>query len=149
MSASSFATVGPIQKLVTDSALAAGAPNLASAVSIGRCNLGNAVGAWAGGTVIALGFGLAVPNWTNAILSVGALVLAVMSGWLGRSDDRTRLVSVLHGLFGDRQVWLVCRHALIDPAAPLGLSEEHSYARGVGMALARLIVDPTLLNDRW
>ena len=98
MSASSFATVAPIQKLVTDSAPAAGAPNLASAVSIGRCNHGNAVGAWAGGTVIALGFGLAVPNWTNAILSVGALVLAVMSGWLGRSDDRTRLVSVLHGI---------------------------------------------------
>ncbi|TXC70181.1 MFS transporter [Sphingomonas ginsenosidivorax] len=88
MSAFGFATVAPIQKLVTDNARAAGAPNLASAVNIGLFNLGNAIGAWAGGTVIALGFGYAAPNWAGAVLSVGALLLALMSGWLGRRDAR-------------------------------------------------------------
>jgi DHA1 family inner membrane transport protein len=88
MSAFGFATVAPIQKLVTDNARAAGAPNLASAVNIGLFNLGNAIGARAGGTVIALGFGYAAPNWAGAVLSVGALLLALMSGWLGRRDAR-------------------------------------------------------------
>lgn len=91
MSAFGFATVAPIQKLVTDNARAAGAPNLASAVNIGLFNLGNAIGAWAGGAVIGLGFGFAAPNWAGAILSIGALALALMSGWLGRSDDGARL----------------------------------------------------------
>ncbi|MEG3085134.1 MFS transporter [Sphingomonas sp. PB2P12] len=84
MSVFGFATVAPIQKLVTDNARAAGAPNLASAVNIGLFNLGNAIGAWAGGTVIALGFGYAAPNWAGAILSAGALLLALLSGWVGR-----------------------------------------------------------------
>lgn len=43
---------GPIQKLLTDNAGAAGAPNLASAVNIGPFNLGNAIGAWAGGSYV-------------------------------------------------------------------------------------------------
>jgi DHA1 family inner membrane transport protein len=91
MSAFGFATVAPIQKLVTDNARAAGAPNLASAVNIGLFNLGNAIGAWAGGAVIALGFGYAAPNWAGAILSTGALVLALLSGWLGRKDKEQHM----------------------------------------------------------
>jgi MFS transporter, DHA1 family, inner membrane transport protein len=86
-----FATVAPIQKLVTDNARAAGAPNLASAVNIGLFNLGNAIGAWAGGAVIAGGFGYAAPNWAGAILSSGALILALLSGWLGRKDGQTSM----------------------------------------------------------
>lgn len=86
-----FATVAPIQKLVTDNARAAGAPNLASAVNIGLFNLGNAIGAWAGGAVIAGGFGYAAPNWAGAILSSGALMLALLSGWLGRKDGQTSM----------------------------------------------------------
>jgi DHA1 family inner membrane transport protein len=80
MAAFGFATVSPIQKLVMDKARAAGAPTLASAVNIGLFNLGNAVGAWLGGLVIAAGFGLNSPNWAGAILSVGALILAIISG---------------------------------------------------------------------
>lgn len=91
MSAFGFATVAPIQKLVTDSARAAGAPNLASAVNIGLFNLGNAIGALAGGAVIAYGFGYAAPNWAGAILSAGALVLALLSGWLARNSKRPHL----------------------------------------------------------
>ncbi|TCQ25785.1 MFS transporter [Rhizobium sp. PP-CC-3G-465] len=83
-----FATVAPIQKLVTDNARAAGAPNLASAVNIGLLNLGNAIGAWAGGAVIAGGFGYATPDWAGAFLSAAALVLALVSGVIGRNDKQ-------------------------------------------------------------
>lgn len=93
MSMFGFATVSPIQKLVTDNAKAAGAPNLASAVNIGLFNLGNAIGAWAGGAVIAQGFGYAAPNWAGAILSAGALFLAVLSGWVGQKDKRSRVLA--------------------------------------------------------
>ena len=84
MAAFGFASVAPIQKLVMDNAKAVGGPNLASAVNIGLFNLGNAIGAWAGGFVIGQGFGYAAPNWAGALLSVGALVLAVLSGLIGR-----------------------------------------------------------------
>jgi DHA1 family inner membrane transport protein len=65
-----------------DKARAAGAPNLAAPVNIGLFNLGNAIGAWLGGWVIALGFGFAAPNWVGGILSTFALLLAIASGWL-------------------------------------------------------------------
>ncbi len=59
MAAFGFATVSPIQKLVMDRASRAGAPTMAASVNIGMFNLGNAIGAWAGGATIAAGFGLA------------------------------------------------------------------------------------------
>lgn len=86
-----FATVAPIQKLVTDNARAAAAPNLASAVNIGLFNLGNAIGAWAGGAVIPGGFGYAAPNWAGAILWAAALALALLSGVVGRKDKQRLL----------------------------------------------------------
>lgn len=76
MAAFGFATVSPIQKLVMDRASRAGAPTMAASVNIGMFNLGNAIGAWLGGTTIAAGFGLASPNWAGAILSLVALGLA-------------------------------------------------------------------------
>jgi DHA1 family inner membrane transport protein len=81
-----FATVSPIQRLVMDKAKIAGAPNLAAAVNIGLFNLGNAIGAWLGGYVIASGYGYASPNWAGAGLSTMALLLAMVSGW--RSQKR-------------------------------------------------------------
>ena len=87
MAAFGFATVSPIQKLVMDKAKAAGAPTLASAVNIGLFNLGNALGAWLGGLVIALGFGFTAPNWASAMLSAGALALAIASGLLDRRHE--------------------------------------------------------------
>ena len=77
-----FASVSPIQRLVMDKAGAAGAPNLAASFNIGLFNLGNAIGAWLGGWVIAQGFGYASPNVVGGLLSVAALALAVASGWL-------------------------------------------------------------------
>lgn len=81
MAAFGFATVSPIQKLVMDRASHAGAPTMAASVNIGMFNLGNALGAWAGGATIAAGFGLVSPNWAGAILSFIALGLAVLA-WL-------------------------------------------------------------------
>ncbi|WP_437890155.1 MFS transporter [Phytobacter sp. V91] len=79
MAAFGFATVSPIQKLVMDRASQAGAPTMAAAVNIGMFNLGNALGAWAGGATIAAGFGFVSPNWAGAILSFIALGLAFLA----------------------------------------------------------------------
>lgn len=93
MAAFGFSTVSPIQKLVMDKAKAAGASTLASAVNIGVFNLGNAVGAWFGGLVIAAGFGLQSPNWAGGLLSSGALVLAIISGLTDKAVQGQPLTS--------------------------------------------------------
>ena len=80
-----FATVPPLQKWVLDQASAA--PTLASAANIGAFNLGNALAAWLGGTVIAAGLGWTAPNWVGALLSAAALLLALIAAAL---DRRTR-----------------------------------------------------------
>ena len=80
MAAFGFATVSPIQKVVTEKAKAAGAPTLASAVNIGMFNLGNALGGW----ILAHGFGFSSPNWAGGLISLGAPVLAIASGLLER-----------------------------------------------------------------
>lgn len=87
MSAFGFATVSPIQKLVMERASYAGAPTMASSVNIGMFNLGNALGAWAGGATIAAGFGLASPNWAGAILSFIALGLAFFAWQSARVNE--------------------------------------------------------------
>jgi len=84
MAAFGFATVSPIQKLVMDRASNAGAPTMAASVNIGMFNLGNALGAWAGGATIAAGFGLVSPNWAGAILSFIALGLAFIAWQLSQ-----------------------------------------------------------------
>lgn len=86
MAAFGFATVSPIQKLVMDRASHAGAPTMAASVNIGMFNLGNALGAWAGGAAITAGFGLASPNWAGAILSVIALGLALIAWQSARKE---------------------------------------------------------------
>lgn len=86
MAAFGFSTVSPIQKLVMDRANKAGAPTMAASVNIGMFNLGNALGAWAGGATIAAGFGLASPNWAGALLSLGALLLALLAGWITKRE---------------------------------------------------------------
>ncbi|MEW1722893.1 MFS transporter [Streptomyces sp. NPDC093109] len=77
-----FAAVPPLQKRVLDHA--AGAPTLASAVNVGAFNLGNALAAWLGGTVISAGLGYTAPAAVGAVLAAGALVLAVVSAALER-----------------------------------------------------------------
>ncbi|MFD8784517.1 MFS transporter [Kitasatospora sp. NPDC059599] len=86
-----FATVPPLQKRVLDQAH--GAPTLASAVNIGAFNLGNALAAWLGGTVIAAGLGYTAPNWVGAALAAAALVLAFWSAALERRDRAATTVT--------------------------------------------------------
>ncbi|MBH1967515.1 MAG: MFS transporter [Pseudomonadales bacterium] len=93
-----FASVSPIQRLVMDKARAAGAPNLAASVNIGLFNLGNAIGAWLGGWVIAQGLGYAAPNWVGGILSTSALLLALASGWLTVSHLAKRKGALAHSV---------------------------------------------------
>lgn len=108
MAAFGFATVSPIQKLVMDKARAAGAPTLAAAVNIGLFNLGNALGAWLGGWVIAHGFGFSAPNWAGTMISLGALLLAVASGLLDRRDRQAATATETARLLAIKQTAATC-----------------------------------------
>ncbi|MEZ2745485.1 hypothetical protein ACBQ16_09855 [Halopseudomonas bauzanensis] len=59
-------------------------------MNIRMFNLGNAIGAWAGGATIAAGFELASPNWAGAILSLVALGLAVIA-WASAGREYSTL----------------------------------------------------------
>ncbi|MGI4815323.1 MAG: MFS transporter [Janthinobacterium lividum] len=72
-----FALVPPLQILVVERAQ--GAPNLASTLNQGAFNLGNASGAWLGGTAIGAGLGLIYLPLLGAALAVIALGLTLRS----------------------------------------------------------------------
>jgi MFS transporter, DHA1 family, inner membrane transport protein len=84
LGAAAFATVAPLQMRVLQQAGASG-QTLASSLNIAAFNLGNALGAWAGGLTIEHGPGLsALPLVAAAITSAG-LVVAL---WSLRLDRR-------------------------------------------------------------
>lgn len=87
-----FATVSPIQHLVMTKARKAGAANLISSFNIGMFNLGNALGAWIGGLVIAHQFGYASPNFAGGLLSIAAFMLGLVS--YIRSKKEAQLTAV-------------------------------------------------------
>jgi DHA1 family inner membrane transport protein len=70
-----FATVAPLQMWVLSKADGAGA-TLASSFNIAAFNLGNALGAWVGGVVIARGPGLPALTWVAMLLPLAALAVA-------------------------------------------------------------------------
>jgi DHA1 family inner membrane transport protein len=71
-----FGTVPALQSRVMR--YAAQAPTLASGANIGAFNLGNALGAWAGGVAITAGLGYTSPIWVGtAITAVAFLVMVV------------------------------------------------------------------------
>jgi DHA1 family inner membrane transport protein len=78
-----FATVAPLQLRVLEKAAGAG-QNLASSLNIAAFNLGNALGAWAGGTVIDHGPGLGALGWVAALLTLAGLGIALWSRLLDR-----------------------------------------------------------------
>lgn len=78
-----FATVAPLQLRVLEHARGAG-QNLASSLNIAAFNLGNALGAWLGGVVIATQAGLTATPWVAALLSAIGLGLALWSVQLQR-----------------------------------------------------------------
>lgn len=80
-----FATVAPLQLRVLEAAGSSGR-TLASSLNIAAFNLGNALGAWAGGLTIDRGLGLsALPLVAAGITAVG-LVLALWSLRLDRTQ---------------------------------------------------------------
>ncbi|MGR3977308.1 MFS transporter [Acinetobacter sp. 1207_04] len=71
--AAAFAVVPPLQMRVMS--VAHEAPGLASSVNIGAFNLGNALGAGAGGAVLSMNMSYAMVSTTGAVLTAVGLVL--------------------------------------------------------------------------
>ncbi|MGB4780005.1 MFS transporter [Microbacterium sp.] len=72
-----FGTVPGLQSRIMH--YAGAAPTLASGANIGAFNIGNALGAWAGGIGIAAGLGYASPIWIGAIITAAALVVMAIA----------------------------------------------------------------------
>ncbi|WP_075091067.1 MFS transporter [Haloferula sp. BvORR071] len=92
LGAAAFGTVAPLQLSVLKHAGKAG-QTLASSLNIGAFNLGNAIGAWAGGWVIASGPGLPEIPWVAALIATGAVGVAV---WSIRRERRRQLAKALY-----------------------------------------------------
>lgn len=82
MGAFGFATVPALQLRVLS--YASHAPTLASGANIAAFNLGNALGAWAGGLTIAAGLGYRSPLWVGSAMTVGALVVVAAASLAAR-----------------------------------------------------------------
>ncbi|MGV6871880.1 MFS transporter [Pseudochelatococcus sp. B33] len=78
LGAAGFATVAPLQMWVLSKAEGAG-QSLASSFNIGAFNLGNAIGAWAGGVVIDQGPGLSMVPITAALFPLLAIATALIA----------------------------------------------------------------------
>ncbi|MFC0219275.1 DHA1 family inner membrane transport protein [Pseudochelatococcus lubricantis] len=77
-----FAVTAPLQLRVVDTA--SEAPNLASSLNQAAFNLGNAGGAWIGGTALTLGAGYGSLPLVSAVLAAGGLGLCLLSQNLDR-----------------------------------------------------------------
>lgn len=84
LGAAGFATVPPLQMWVLERASGAG-QSLASSLNIAAFNLGNALGAWAGGATIDYGPGLTAIPLVAMLMPIGALAIAF---WSLRLDRR-------------------------------------------------------------
>lgn len=79
-----FATVAPLQMWVLSRAGGAG-QSLASSFNIAAFNLGNAIGAWAGGAMIEHGPGLSFVPLMAAAFPVAAVLVALLNMNITRS----------------------------------------------------------------
>ncbi|MFC5788652.1 MFS transporter [Agromyces tardus] len=86
MGAFGFGTVPGLQSRVMR--YAEHAPTLASGANIGAFNLGNALGAWAGGVAIAAGLGYTSPVWVGAGITGAALVVMLVARAAARTGKR-------------------------------------------------------------
>lgn len=59
---------------------------LGAAINHAAFNVGNSLGAWLGGLVIAAGLGYRAPGWVGVALAVAGLMLAGLSLWVERRD---------------------------------------------------------------
>lgn len=84
-----FGTVPALQSRVMN--YAGHAPTLASSANIGAFNVGNALGAWAGGVGIAAGLGYVSPIWVGAgITAAGLIVVLLAAGAARRTGSQQR-----------------------------------------------------------
>lgn len=67
---------------------------LGAAINHAAFNIGNSLGAWLGGLVIAGGLGYLAPGWVGAALAVGGLLLALISLAVERRDKARSLNTV-------------------------------------------------------
>jgi DHA1 family inner membrane transport protein len=67
---------------------AASAPTLASGANIGAFNLGNALGAFAGGVGITAGLGYTSPIWAGAVITLAALAVMAVAAVTARRTER-------------------------------------------------------------
>lgn len=78
LGAAAFATVAPLQTRVLQQAEGAG-QSLASSLNIAAFNLGNALGAWLGASVIDSALGLGALGWVAALVTLAGLAIAAYS----------------------------------------------------------------------
>jgi DHA1 family inner membrane transport protein len=97
LGASAFATVAPLQMWVLEKAQGAG-QSLASSFNIAAFNLGNAIGAWLGGVVIAYGPGLSAITWVAALVPLCAFGVALTAIRLERGQRHVAYAKPLHKL---------------------------------------------------
>ena len=86
MGAFGFGTVPGLQSRIMR--YAASAPTLASGANIGAFNLGNALGAFAGGVGISVGLGYTSPIWAGAIITLAALAVMAVAALTARRAER-------------------------------------------------------------
>jgi DHA1 family inner membrane transport protein len=91
-----FGTVPGLQARIMR--YASHAPTLASGANIGAFNVGNALGAWAGGLGISAGLGYTSPLWIGALITAPALVVMVGAAWAARRRTAVRPATDLSGL---------------------------------------------------
>lgn len=77
-----FGTVPGLQSRIMQ--YAGNAPTLASGANIGAFNVGNALGAWAGGLGIAAGLGYTSPIWIGALITLVALIVILIAMGLAK-----------------------------------------------------------------
>jgi DHA1 family inner membrane transport protein len=90
-----FATVPPLQLWVLHKAH--DAQSLASSLNIGAFNLGNALGAWLGGVVVARGPGLGALTWVAALITLAGLMVALWGRQHDIGDERLPTIACACG----------------------------------------------------
>ena len=68
---------------------------LAAAANHSALNLGNSLGAFLGGAVIAAGWGYVAPTWLGLALCVPGVLLALAGGWLTHGESGRRRLPVV------------------------------------------------------
>ncbi|WP_127792522.1 MFS transporter [Agromyces sp. LHK192] len=90
-----FGTVPGLQSRIMR--YAPDAPTLASGANIGAFNLGNALGAWAGGLAITAGLGYASPMFVGAGITAAALVVMIVAAAAARRIPRASVAREASG----------------------------------------------------